>query len=976
VERTPLPLEDVTEAATLDGVPGPRADGAGRPEHGRYEVLELLGLGGMGAVYRARDPELRREVALKVLPSDSRTDSGAGGRLLREARAMAKLDHPNVVRVFDVGRSGHAVFIAMELIDGEDFRALLGRGPHPWRAIVELYTAAGRGLAAAHAVGLVHRDFKPGNVMRARDGSVRVLDFGLASGPRAPAPALVAAHDDATDTAQSLLKSSAGTPAYMAPEQIRGAGVDARADQFAFCVALWEALFGARPFRGNTFPELVASVLRDEPAIPTGARNVPPALVRVLRRGLRKEPRARYDDMPALLGAIGRATAPRLRRVATALLAASVLLAGVVAASSGGSACEETGDLDDVWNGSTRTEVGRRLAVHGDPASSPSVVASLDAWTDAWASARRAACTHLQVQPEAADLRLVCLRSRARELEITVDALLSDRDLTRASRAVSMLPTIDGCVDDETLALGFRGTSPADAAMIERLAPELDSARALERVGRPAESRERLLAMETRVAEISDPVFRARYQLARGRAEDGLGRIDAAEQAFTRGFDLAMEGGDDELALLFASVLVFVHAEYLRQPDTAEHWVHQAEALAPRVDDSGALADLFSNIGTLRSNQARFDEAIALHERALALREETFGPDDLRVAMSLNNLGVAKSRVGQLAEAEALHRRALALRESAESGPTTEVGTSLFNLGTVLQQAGRTQEGLKYMERAVGVLEALHGPEDRRLVAALGNWAAGLRAAGDSGRARELLRRAHGILARTLGDDHPDTAEALGRLGTLTAQDREWERAIPDLEEAVRVLELSYEAHPHLALLLNNLASCLCEVGRNDECIAQQRRALRMRAEMLPPDHPDLAVSRFNLGSALLQVGRLDEALAELDAALAIAEAAGSDVGSILTARAEVLVTMGRIAEAVGPAERAVELFAGRDETPRGRRDALAARFTLAKVRWASGRLRDAREGLDAVLASYREDPEANGRAIEEIERWRALVGA
>jgi predicted Ser/Thr protein kinase len=270
---------------------------------GRYEVESFLGAGGLSLVYIARDPELNRRVALKLLKSD------AQARLLREAQAMARVSHPNVVAVHDVGEWNGRVFLAMELVDGIDLRAWLAAKPHRLVEIVDAFRDAGRGLAAAHAAGLVHRDFKPENVLVGKDGRVRVTDFGLAESLDAPAP-----------TGDAI----SGTPAYMAPEQHRAENVDARTDQFAFCVALHEAAYGERPFRGKDYPQLRDAVLAGAVSPAPARPRVPRTLRRILLRGLSMRPGDRWPTMEGLLAALGRDRTKIPRRAgatAAALLA-------------------------------------------------------------------------------------------------------------------------------------------------------------------------------------------------------------------------------------------------------------------------------------------------------------------------------------------------------------------------------------------------------------------------------------------------------------------------------------------------------------------------------------------------------------------------------------------------------------------------------------------------------------------------------
>jgi serine/threonine protein kinase len=297
---------------------------------GRYVVLELLGVGGMGVVLLARDPELDRQVALKLIRPAAFAEHGDAlrERLRREARAMARLSHPNVVTVYDVGQFGdEVIFVAMEYVRGRNVRQWLKAGPRTWREVLDVFVRAGRGLAAAHAAGLVHRDFKPDNVLVADDGSVRVADFGLARIesvlaeplPGAEAHHLVRAH--ATTTASSVFM---GTPAYMAPEVFASGRADARSDQFSFCVSLYEALYGQRPFaiaRPGSALEI-----RDPPRGTT----VPAWVRRPLLQGMRARPEARNASMEALLGDLSRDPGRHRKWLAPAVLSLLAVAALIV----------------------------------------------------------------------------------------------------------------------------------------------------------------------------------------------------------------------------------------------------------------------------------------------------------------------------------------------------------------------------------------------------------------------------------------------------------------------------------------------------------------------------------------------------------------------------------------------------------------------------------------------------------------------
>jgi serine/threonine protein kinase len=300
---------------------------------GRYKIEEPLGSGAMGAVYRAEDPELCRSLAVKMI---RRADVGEAmrARFIREARALARLNHPNVVTIHDVGEHERQTFIAMEYVRGKTLREWLCAERRSWPVVVQAYVAAGRGLAAAHAAGLVHRDFKPANVIVADDGRIVVVDFGLArrsDEPEAPAgleddgAAAQPRDEDPLCVTVTRTGTRMGTPAYMSPEQLQGELTDTRSDQFSFCAALYEGLFGQRPFEGDTVEELAVQVVDGHLRSPDSCTRVLARVFNVLRRGLSVDPRARFETMEALLDALDRATRPRRVRIFAAALALAAL---------------------------------------------------------------------------------------------------------------------------------------------------------------------------------------------------------------------------------------------------------------------------------------------------------------------------------------------------------------------------------------------------------------------------------------------------------------------------------------------------------------------------------------------------------------------------------------------------------------------------------------------------------------------------
>jgi eukaryotic-like serine/threonine-protein kinase len=432
---------------------------------GKYRLDRVLGTGGMGVVWAAYDPDLERPVAIKVLRS---IDSIATlrTRLLREARAMARLKHPNILTVYEVGTDRNRDYIAMELIDGADLdRWLAGKPPRP--EVLAALLAAGRGLAAAHDAGLIHRDFKPHNILRGHDGGVYVTDFGLARGqiddgaeldqtPLAVAATAVAsgshprAVDSVLDSPLTQTGVLIGTPAYMAPEQFAGRAPDPRSDQFAFCVTAWEALTGARPFAGKTLDELRA-------AVSAGARSdggLPPRLDGVLVRGLAPEPAARWPSMRALLEALEAALAPRRRSRAPAWIAAGLGLAAVAggvavyagdntdaaSGASGGECRSASQAFGDAWSNDRRRAVTAR---HNREVLAIAATAMLDEIRRDWMRLHDAACA--LPASEARQDRLACLQDVRDDVDETTRELADTGDELSITDIVPLTIAVNAC---------------------------------------------------------------------------------------------------------------------------------------------------------------------------------------------------------------------------------------------------------------------------------------------------------------------------------------------------------------------------------------------------------------------------------------------------------------------------------------------------------------------------------------------------
>ncbi|HWB74453.1 MAG TPA: serine/threonine-protein kinase, partial [Nannocystaceae bacterium] len=415
---TPDGVDSPLRTRTIDDEGGALATGDVLAPHrspgarvGDYIVLELLGAGGMGVVYAAYDPQLDRKIALKVLRPDFDAVgfAVARARMIGEGRALARLSHPNVVAVHDVGSIGDEVYIAMELVEGQTLTQWRKGEGRTVADTIALFLAIADGLAAVHDAGLVHRDVKPDNVLVDRTGRARVTDFGLARIDRdSPQPAsapVQAPIDPGPGLELTRTGTRLGTPAYMACEQLRGEGATARSDQFGFCVSFWECLWGERPYSSESLASLVVSVtngtIREPPQLPEG-RAVPPWLRRILERGLQPDPEQRWPSMRELAAAIANGDPFRRRRrvLAWSAVGAAIVLGalGVTLARAAGheralAECDRAAaSVNEVWSADVRARVESAFAAADGADAAPPIVAALDRHVARWTELRRDAC--------------------------------------------------------------------------------------------------------------------------------------------------------------------------------------------------------------------------------------------------------------------------------------------------------------------------------------------------------------------------------------------------------------------------------------------------------------------------------------------------------------------------------------------------------------------------------------------------------
>ncbi|NTX41428.1 tetratricopeptide repeat protein [Myxococcus sp. CA033] len=867
---------------------------------GRYLVLELLGAGAMGVVYGAYDPELDRRVALKLLRT------GALGldmekeraHLLREAQAMARVSHPNVVAVYDVGTFGQHVFLAMERVEAQTLGEWLKAAPRPWREVLDLFLDAGRGLAAAHAAGVVHGDFKPANLLVGGDDNVHVTDFGLArlGAPTTRESALPARADPLRDkTVERSL--TGGTPAYMAPEQLLGeTRAGAAGDQFSFCVALHEALYGARPFEGATLAELASQVSSGQVRPPPHGTRVPPWLRRVLLRGLARRAEDRFPNLEALLDALQNDPATRWKRglqfaSAVAILATAVGLTHAVHTRGARACASAPQEMTTIWGPEQAAAIQAAFTATGRPYASAAwerVRRELDAYTAAWTTTRTTACEATRVRGEQPEevmaWRMRCLDNRLADVS-ALTRLLSQADartVDEAHRAVKGLPPLSGC--SEALAPGG-ATLPEGPEARERheaLRATLARGRALLATGRYAEGVTLVEPTAVAAKRAANRHDGAEISLLLGELREGAGDWRGAEAALFEALNAAEATRQDAVAARAWTLLVRVSCIGLDEYELASRWKDRAAAAIERLGGGNELTrvHLLTYSGTVLRKQRRFEEAVALQEQALLFAESTFGPDSLEVADVLLELGSTQWVHPRLAEARAHLERAATITRQALGPEHPEVARVRLAVVPVL----RDQEELKLAEvvarEALGVFERTLGPDHPRVYDALNDLASTLVVQSRMDEALPFYERALTIVAKTDGPESYGASVIHANLGVLFFQKGHFDLS---LEHFLRTIALRDKSRglmdPSLVSPLRLVGKLMSLKERYADMVHYCQRAVDIM--LLQPDDSSgqWTLSLRDLGIAFLKLKRPTEALVPLERAVAGWEKARPEVG-------------------------------------------------------------------------------------------------
>ena len=749
-----------TTIGVLDPTTPAEAMGERKPELtrgtvvGRYEIIRLLGKGGMGAVYAAHDPNLDRQVALKLLHSTTHGED-ASERMIREAQALARLDDPHVVQVYDAGEHDDQVFIAMQLVDGEDLAAALSRRRPGVPTMIQWFCAAGRGLAAAHAAGLIHRDFKPNNVLIDRRGRVAVTDFGLA---RTIEPSEGRRHLTGIGTIM-------GTPAYMSPEQHGQLVASPASDQFSFCVALWEALYDRHPFIAGDRSSIASmspfaigyQIYDGDIILPPKHKHVPRRVHEALVRGLSRDPEKRWPAMTDLLAEL----APAQKRRVWPVVAA----AGLIAAAAGGTAMWLVVDRDEglvtcashaakraeaAWSPAAGEQLHDRFVKSGRPyadAAARQAGAELERYASRWQQLAGDVCEAERAAsgppPDLLVRRATCLDQRLDALR-GLSAMLSGEDrvefVDRAQAMVDGLPDLGDCIDESVASTppaaiaGEVGTLTADLNATEARAIAGDYPRSrseatqiLARADKlgwaPLQSRAHFVAGKVALAQLDTK--QARDHLVRSAELATANQLDReAARAWTQaqlaaGTDHAIEAlatlapiarasaqrtHDKELIAMAETIgaRALVRArKYQEGADACRAAYERARQLDRRtVIDESRLCMLESLVPL-----GKWSELEPILAGLIADKTKRLGAEHPTVADLLKVEIDSDLRQGKLAQARTAAERVYAIRKRLYPEKHLKNAEALDQLGAVAQAEGKTKDALALYKQALAATD-------------------------------------------------------------------------------------------------------------------------------------------------------------------------------------------------------------------------------------------------------------------------------
>lgn len=942
----------------------------------RYMVVEVLGTGAMGIVYAAYDPELDRKVALKLLRG--KLDPTRGDRLVREARATAKLSHPNVVVVHDVGTHEGAVFMAMEYVRGGTLGEWLGAQKRSHKAIFSAFDAAGQGLAAAHEAGLVHRDFKPANVLMGHDGRVRVTDFGLARiGDADIDDGAVSTTLEASASLVTLTKTGMiiGTPAYMSPEQFSGDVADARSDQFSFCVALYEALCEERPFAGRSFAELASTVSAGRVREGSGFSSLPRNVQAALKRGLSVDPQARFESVNALRSALSPKDTKRSIAVPAVFAGTVALGLGGLGLSLGGQAdagppedpcvAARTSWTEGVWTAQRRDALDSKLRSSGHAYANDvatTVQRDLDAFSAAWVDAYDEACA---ASPTSATTACVLDGRLAAESLLSALEEGDESHVEFAVQAVQRLPDPKTCRGGEQELL-LAAPVPPDGLReaVESARETLALSEALYDTHQYVDGAEQAQWVYEEAVRLGYAPLQAEAALWLGLSQAGSGEDKDARASLTEAAQLAWSSGHERVAMRASNELVMIEGVVQHEHAAGQVWAELAQASSKRLA-AGPLADaeLAYALGALAHERSDFPAAKEQLTQALQLRQANLPQEHHLIGSALRRLVAAELQTGQFGPARELAAQAYASDRASLGEYHPNTLRSRTHEGIALLQLGKLDEAKAVFDPTLAnALEAL-GPthtvtaELRHALAAIANRQ------GRYDEAETIYKEVLAVQLETR-EDQMLIATLYHNLGNAAFRQKHNERARTYLSKALEAFEAELGPdHPRSTSSLGQLVAISVAMEHCDEAVEYGRHALKILEAANDPAWLDRTVYvRGTLSDALRCAGKLDEAANEariaFDAAFADDNLMKRRAG-LADILADIELSRGRLDSAETAARAGLEQ--AKDDYDRAsftlwiakatvRRDPQAA---VAQVRAAIEMLGESEKGLRTKLQAF-----------------------
>lgn len=827
----------------------------------RYALLDKLGKGGMGVVYRAYDPKLQREVALKIV---LRQDPVARARIVREARAMAQLRHPNVVSVYDVVETEAGPVLVMPLLRGGNLRKELSRRPKTWRETIQIFVRAGRGLEAAHARGLIHRDFKPDNVLLADDGEVLVTDFGLAQSSRPGERRNTKTVGGGRDQPGAVM----GTNYYMAPEQHQGGEVGAAADQFGFCASLWEALHGDPPFRSESAEGYLDAKRAGPPT--WSASDVPRRIARAVERGLAFDPQDRWPNIGELLEELDLRSSKRawvIGGAAVALGLVGAVWAAAVQSEDTAPVCPDPQTtLDATWNEKAEEHLRSSVMDSGLPyaeASADAAIEGINAYAQQWRDAFDSSCRATRVEhiqsEDLLDRSMACLEQGRVGLDSVIEELElgETKTLLRQDRVLDTLVDPQRCTDPRRL-MGDDIYSPEASQAYRQVFAQQAAVRAKQAARRFEEADESAASLLEQLGEDVDPDVEWAILNLRGSTLTDVRKYDAASSVLQRALTIAESLGDAEKVLETTLSLVWLSVHSKPGDEDVRTLLASARGLADRIGEPDAW-------------QSYAHAAIRAYDE--------LGEFDTARELSREVLQRARSRhpEGSIVVARAKYR--------------------------VAASSNDPRQAIRLLHEVENVYLDFYGPNHPSVGWIQNDQASNHASMGEDHRALEYQQQALETWRAAYPDGHFTIGGALSNMSGTYRSLGETDAAIEVATEALAVYaELGLQDSQYAAMAHNNRANAYAEAGDDAAAVSDLERALAIRLELFPEGHVSPTKAKLRLGAKLVEL----DGAADRDRGIELVREGWASLDRIdaeLGLRHEAALEMARALWAYGPTD-------------------------------------------------------------------------